>query len=128
MKDKYVLDSSIWGEIERKNVSVLDRVQPLIDKNEVCLVDVIVAELLRGARTRKDYKRLEEAFSDFLQLTTTWPRVADLAFQVARKGFHPPLIDLYIAQCVLENKKTLITQDKHFRQIAGVQTFDLVLL
>lgn len=128
MKGKYVLDSSIWVEIERENASVLDRVQPLIDKNEVCLVDVIVAELLRGAKTPRDYKRLDQVFSDFLQLKTEWSRVADLAFQVSRKGFHPPLVDLYIAQCVLENKKALITQDKHFRQIANVRAFELVVL
>ena len=55
MKDKYVLDSCLWIEIERKNKGVLSEVQPLINRNEVCLVDVIVAEVLRGVKTRKDY-------------------------------------------------------------------------
>lgn len=123
MKDRYALDSCIWIEIERGNPKILSAVQPLIDKNEVCLVDVIVAEVLRGTKTRKDYLKLKEAFSHFVQLSTTWEEVAELAFEVSRKGFQPPLIDLYIAQCVLENGKTLITQDKHFPQIAKVRAF-----
>ena len=126
MKDKYVLDSTVWVEMERKNPSVLERVYPLINRNEVCLVDLIAAELLRGTKTKKDYDILKEGFSVFTQLTTTWGTVAELAFQVGRKGFHPPLTDLYIAQCVIENRKTLITHDNHFKHIASVKFFDLI--
>lgn len=128
MKDKYVLDSCIWIEIERKNPAILERVLPLIEKNQVCLVDVIGTEVMRGTRTLKDFRRLKEAFSVFNQLSTTWDKVSELAFKVARKGFHPPLVDLYIAQCVWENKKMLITQDKHFEFIARVQSFSVELL
>lgn len=127
-KDKYVLDSSIWIEIHRNNGAVLNFVQPLIDGSEICLVDVIVAEVLRGARSSKDFLRLKEIFSDFPEIHTLWEAVAQLAFRVAQKGFHPPLIDLYIAQASLENGKTLITQDKHFPQIAKVQPFPVVLV
>lgn len=128
MKDKYVLDSCLWIEIERGNPKVLSIVQPLIDKNEVCLVDVIVAEVLRGTKTRKDYLKLKEAFSHFSQLSTSWAAVAELAFEACRKGFQPPLIDLYIAQCVLENNKTLLTQDKHFPQIAKIRAFAVQII
>src|SRR3990167_8987418 len=128
MKDKYVLDSCLWIEIERKNKGVLSEAQPLINRNEVCLVDVIVAEVLRGVKTRKDYLKLKDAFSHFVQLSTSWDRVAKLAFQVSRKGFQPPLVDLYIAQCVLENGKTLLTQDKHFLEITKVHPFSVKIL
>lgn len=128
MKDRYVLDSCLWIEIERGNPKVLGVVQPLIDENQVCLVDVIVAEVLRGAKTRKDYLKLKEAFSHFVQLSTTWETVTELAFEVSRKGFQPPLIDLYIAQCVLENGKTLLTQDRHFPQIAKVRAFTVKMV
>lgn len=126
MKDKYVLDSSIWIEIERKNPHILALVLPMIEKNETCLVDVIAAEVLRGTKTRKDYLILKDSFSDFIQLSTGWDRVSELAFSTARKGFYPPLIDLYIAQCVYENKKILVTQDRHFRQIAKAQYFEVI--
>lgn len=127
-KDKYVLDSSIWVEIHRNNQKILTIVQPLIDRSEICMVDVITAEVLRGARGPKDYQRLKQIFSDFPEIQTHWDAVAKLAFRMAQKGFHPPLIDLYIAQTSREQGKTLITQDKHFPQIAKIQPFPIVLL
>ncbi len=128
MKDKYVLDSNIWIEIERKNSKVLERVEPLLQGNQVCLIDVIIAEVLRGTRTHKDFKTLQAVFDDFPVLTTSWNSVSELAFLVARKGFNPPLIDLYIAQAVRENKKILITGDSDFTQIAKVKPFFLEML
>jgi len=128
MKDKYILDSSIWIELERKTASVCAKIVPLIQKNEICLVDVIVAEVLRGTKTNKDFQMLEKAFQNFRWLTTHWQKVARLAFEVAQGGHHPPLIDLYIAQCAIENKKIVVTQDKHFIHIAQVASLKHILL
>ena len=128
MKDKYVLDSSIWIDIERGKSSTIALTQPLIDKNQVCLVDLIVAELLRGTKSLKDYQLLKKAFAAFSQLTTSWEKVAQLAFEVGRKGYTPPLTDLYIAQCVWENKKILITRDKDFAHIANCRAFAVEIL
>lgn len=128
MKDRYVLDSCIWIDIHRQNEKILSRVQPLIDNNEICLVDVIAVEVLRGTRTPQEYRQLKAAFLDFPVITTRWEKVGDLAFAVAQAHFQPPLIDLYIAQAVLENDKTLITRDKHFPQIVKVRSFGLQMI
>ena len=128
MKDKYVLDSNVWIEIERGNDRIIRRCQPLIQHNLICLVDLIAAEVLRGTRARRDYRALKAAFDDFPMISTRWERVAELAFQVARKGFQPPLVDLYIAQAVRENRRTLITGDTHFTQLARVRPLALEIL
>ncbi len=128
MKDKYVLDSSVWISIERGDTNVLKLVEPMILKNEVCLVDVIAAEVLRGALSINDYRKLHHSFSFFTKLTTDWDRVALMAFQIARKGFMPPLIDVYIANAVVENNKTLVSQDKHFCYIKKVVPLKLMLV
>lgn len=118
MKDKYVFDSNIWIEIHRGKSEILKKAMSLIDGNCVCLIDVIITELLRGTRTEKDYHELLAAFSVFPLFATSWERVGPLAFKVATNGFLPPLIDIYIAQAVYENNKTLITLDRHFAHIA----------
>lgn len=128
MKDKYVLDSSIWIELERGNQKILKKVEPLILKNQVCLIDAIVAEVLRGVRRKKDFDILQDSFSSYNILSTDWLKVANLAFEISKKGFQPPLIDLYIAQCVYENKRTLVSQDKDFIAIKKIQAFDLISL
>jgi predicted nucleic acid-binding protein len=120
MKDKFVLDSNIWIEIHRGNTKIRKYVGPFIENNHVCLVDVITTEILRGAKARKDFETLKVAFSDFPQISTSWARVSELGFRVARQGFSPPLIDLYIAQSVQETNRTLVTLDKHFVQIANI--------
>ncbi|MBI3541115.1 MAG: PIN domain-containing protein [Deltaproteobacteria bacterium] len=125
MKDKYVLDSCIWIEIQRGNNKILSEVQPHIDRNEICMIDIIKAEVLRGTRTRKDYESLKRVFDDFPMLSTTWDRVAELAFEVGRHHFQPPLVDLYIAQAVSETKRTLVTQDKHFPKISKIRPLDV---
>lgn len=128
MKDRFILDSSIWIAIERKNTKILQRVLPLISKNQVCIVDIIAAEVLRGVKTRSDFDKLQESFVSFRNLRTNWLDVAALAFETARAGFHPPLADLYIAQCAIENQRTIITQDIDFINIAKVRAFDVELL
>lgn len=128
MKDKYILDSSIWIELERHNDSVLCTVRPLIQKNRVCLVDVIVAEVLRGTKTKKDFHALKKAFRNFRWLNTRWENVSELGFRLAQEGFHPPLVDLYIAQCAIENRRVLVTQDKHFGQIAKISPLKFEML
>jgi len=128
MKDRFVLDSNVWIEIERGNARVVERVEPLIQTNQICLVDLIVAELLRGTRSQRDFNRLKQGFASFPVISTQWERVAELAFRVGRQGYHPPLTDLYIAQAVLETHRTLITLDSDFAQIAKVKPFSLEML
>ena len=128
MKDKYILDSSIWIEIERGNEAIREKTLPFIQQNQVCLVDVIVAELLRGTHAQTDFDRLHAAFSNFVQLQTSWDKVAQFGFDVAKAGFYPPLVDLYIAHCAIDHGKSVITQDKHFMQISKVRSFEVVLL
>ena len=128
MKDKYILDSSIWIELERQSVKVVKEVRPLIQKNQVCLIDVIVAEVLRGCRIQKDFDLLLGEFRNFRWLKTQWETVAELGFRLSHKGYHPPLIDLYIALCTMENKRVLVTQDKHFSHIAKVLPLKIVML
>ena len=125
MTDKYpyVLDSSIWVEIDRKNPRVTKRASQLLMKNRVCMIDLIVAELLRGTCTKADYIGLKVRLLSFELVSTTWLAVGELGYQVAKAGFQPPLADLYIAQCCIEHNKILITQDKHFKHLGGVKNF-----
>lgn len=127
MKDKaiYLFDTSIWIDIERGKTSIIEKASVLIKKNAVCLTDLIIAELLRGARNQSDYDGLRLRLESFLIYKTQWSEVSELAYTVARAGYNPPLTDLYIAQCAIQNKKVLITKDRHFAEIASVRKFKM---
>lgn len=123
----YLLDSSIWIDIERKKADLIEKASKLILTHKVCLCDLIVAELLRGVRTDSDYLGLKLRLESFPIYTANWNQVAKLAYKVAKAGFNPPLTDLYIAECAINNKKILVTRDSDFKQIYQVQKFKLEL-
>ncbi len=127
-KSPYVLDSSIWIELERKNQSISELILPFIKKNQICVVDLILAEVLRGVKDEKGFRVLKKAFMEFPLIGTSWIRVSKLAFEVRANGFQPPLTDLYIAQCMIDHKKKLFTRDGDFINIQRVRKFDLEVL
>ena len=110
-------------ELERKNKRVISIAEPLLEANCVCLVDIITAEVLRGVRSRNDFLNLQSAFANFPTFSSAWVEVAELAWKVARRGFMPPLVDLYIAYTAISNNLSLLTQDRHFLSIKSVQHF-----
>ncbi len=127
-RKRYILDSSVWIAIERRDAHVSSLVMPLIDRNMVDLVDVIVAEVLRGVRTLKGYNLLLDHFLSFPILTGSWINTSALAFRLGQGGFNPPLVDIYIAQIARETRRTLLTQDRHFRGISAFEAFSFEIL
>jgi predicted nucleic acid-binding protein len=123
-----ILDSSIWIEIARGNKKIITFVSPYLKKDKIFLVDLIFAEVLRGARSENDYLNLQKLFDDLPILSTDWQNVARLAYDVSRKGFNPPLADLYISNCAIENSVGIVSKDKHFLSIASIRKFPVKLL
>lgn len=125
---KYVLDSCIWIKMGRGDQKILSLVTPWVQEEKVAIVDLIMAEVLRGVPSKKDFNNLKRDFLAFPQIKTSWQKVAELAYKVRKKGFHPPLADLYIAQAVIDYKMTLVTQDRDFAQIVKAKKFILKML
>jgi predicted nucleic acid-binding protein len=118
MSAKVIFDSSVWIAIHRGSKKTTDIAVPLIEKNLVVTVDLIVAEVAGGARSKSDYERLISGFLLFDMLKADWIDVAKLAFKIGRSGSSPPLTDIYIAQCSIESGLPLLTHDRHFEQIS----------
>jgi predicted nucleic acid-binding protein len=128
MSDNIIFDSSIWIDIARRIKRTISFASSFIEENNVLVVDLICAEVLRGAHSEKDYNNLNKILHDFEMLRTDWSEVARLAYLVSRKGFNPPLADLYIANCAIENDVGILTRDKHFLAISSVRKFKVITL
>lgn len=124
----FVLDSSIWIELERENPKIIKIVSPLIKNDQIVLVDLIAAEVLRGLSKESDFLALQGAFSAFPCLSASWWDVARIANRLRRSGYNPPLTDIYIAQAVAGGGATLITQDAHFKGIRAAVKFKFRLV
>lgn len=128
MSARVIFDSSVWIAIHRGSKKTTDIAMPLLEKNLVVTVDLIVAEVTRGAKSRSDYEKLLKGFLLFDLLKADWIDVAKLAFKIGRSGFSPPLTDIYIAQCSIESGLTLLTHDRHFEQIRKFTSLNCQLI
>ena len=115
-----LVDTSVWIEFLRKDGDprYRARLSQLIDDNRVALCGLILAELLKGARSDKEYQDLEERLAALVYLETPeslWKKSGRNASLLLRKGIQVPMTDLIIAFIGLENKIPVFHNDKHFR-------------
>ena len=121
--DKVIIDTSAWIESFRAKVNQRFRllIKDLILQNRVLLPGIIKAELLRGAKTKKEFNRLADMLKGLTYLPvpdTFWDELAQFSFKLFRKGITVPLTDTYIALLCIENKASILHRDKHFDLIA----------
>ncbi|MBI2457404.1 MAG: PIN domain-containing protein [candidate division NC10 bacterium] len=120
---RILVDSSIWIEFFRRPSApvslVLDR---LLAHRLVCTTGVIKAEVVPGARTPKDFRRLKRLF-DALPLAPErdgfWTHVTRFQYRLRRNGILDIGIpDLMVATVAIQNRKTLFSADEDFPRMA----------
>lgn len=109
----------------------LDPVQEILSRHaldDIASCGVVKAEVLRGVRGPKLRKNLEDFFAVTQMITTNaslWDAAWQLAWNLDRQGKPLPLQDIVIACCALRAGATVMTRDKHFQHIPGLQVIDL---
>ena len=131
MMDKVIIDTSVWIESFRPQCdkALAHHVKDLILNGQVLIPGIIKTELLRGAKNKKEYNRLNELLKGLEYLPVPeefWEKLSMLSFQLFRKGVTVPLIDTYIALLCIENNISILHNDKHFDLIA--KKFQLKIL
>ena len=129
--DKVLVDTSAWIEFFRKREPYCSAIGNWMDEDSICCTGLIVAELLQGVKTEKEFG----AIKDFLQVfeflkenKELWKKAGELSFNLGRKGYTVGLSDCYIAVAALENDVWILTLDKHFHLIKNVIDINLVKL
>lgn len=122
--DSIVIDTSAWIESFRpKGNAVLSRlVKESILKGAVLLPGIILAELLRGAKTTDEYDHLKDLLHGLSYLPVSddlWDALSKFSFELFRKGVAVPLTDTYIAWVCIDNHVPILHWDKHFDLIAA---------
>lgn len=118
-----LVDTSAWIEFFRikGDINVREEISRLLDENAILLCGIVFAELLKGARSEKEYRELEDRLSTLPYLETPetiWKKVGRLASLLLRKDLQIPTTDLLIACLAIENRVPLMHQDKHFTILA----------
>jgi len=123
-----LVDSSVWIEYFKGNDATLP-LNDLIDSNNICVNDLILAELLPSINHKK-----EEGLKDLLLTITrlnmeiNWNHIIQMQTVNLKNGINKVgIADLIIAQNAIENDIELFTLDKHFllmNELHGIRIYE----
>jgi hypothetical protein len=90
-------------------------VDSLLASGSVATCEIVVAELLRGARSDEEFARLREALGDVahLDLAGVGYAAGELALRLRGAGITIPTTDLLIAATASHHGVSLLHRDKH---------------
>jgi predicted nucleic acid-binding protein len=125
---KVLVDSSVWISFF-KGAEEGKLVFPLLDSNDACINDLILAELIPSLNHKKELiligllKSLER-----VEIEIDWDGIIQMQTINLKNGINRVGIpDLIIAQNAIQNKIRLFSFDKHFeimKKQLGLKTFE----
>ena len=118
-----LVDTSAWIFALRKSplLKLKNRIDHLLEKDDVFILGMIKLELLGGTKTKEEFTRLKSRLDALYEISTDaklWESAYQLAFDLQRKGFTIPYTDILIASAAIEFKAILLHADLHFDLIA----------
>ncbi len=105
-----------------------EEIDAALAEGRVLLSPVVAAELLSGTLDAGQRSELEDLLSDLSLCGADlahWFRVGRLRAALRAKGVTVSTPDAHVAQCALDCRGTLLTEDRVFRQIARHTSLDL---
>ena len=114
------VDTSIWIEFFKgKDAGLVDRLNTLLDRNEVALAVPIWLELLCGApqKSQKLFRETLSALPIFYTSEDTWHRAAEWVEEASKKGERFSAIDLLIASFAYEQDASVWSLDNDFKRM-----------
>jgi predicted nucleic acid-binding protein len=121
-----LVDSSVWIEYFKGNEQTLP-LNKLLDLNNICVNDLILAELLPSINHKKE-NVLKELLLTItkIPLTINWNTIIYMQTQNLKNGINKVgIADLIIAQNVIDNDLELYTLDRHFELMSELHNFRL---
>jgi predicted nucleic acid-binding protein len=129
MTKKYMIDSSVWIKYFRdKTYHLTPVIKELMEKDALYINGIIQTELLKGAKSEKNYRLLQNNFNGLHYLEFNkdlFDSISEAAYKLRKKGITVPLTDLIIAVQCVEKNLILIEADRHYKFIR--EHFDLEL-
>jgi predicted nucleic acid-binding protein len=122
-----LVDTSVWIHFLRgSGIQFQERIVPLIMADKLVTTPIVIMEILRGAKSQKDYDKLSKdlaALRCFDVSANVWKRAGKLGYTLRHKGLNAPLTDTLIAAVAQEHNVSLLHDDRHFEMIASISPF-----
>jgi predicted nucleic acid-binding protein len=122
-----VVDSSVWIEFFRgRDFPALEEA---LSEGRVLVPPIVVAELVSGATSRGDSKKVAGLIRELALVETPrahWVRVGELRRRLRGRGLSVSTPDAHVAQCALDIRGVLLSTDAVFRRIGRLTELRLV--
>lgn len=120
----FLIDSSAWVEYLRPKGSkkVKERVREILQKEEAVCCGVVVVEILRGAKSEKDFQSMHDSLVSLPQIPIgeeVIERASKWGFLLDRKGKSISTTDLLIAASAYKRAR-LLHVDSDFEIISSI--------
>jgi len=118
-----IIDTSVWLFALKKNFHpvIKEKIELLLVENDIAINGIIKLEILGGAKTEEEYKKLKNRLDTLCYIESTkslWDFSSRLAFDLRKKGIVIPYTDIFIAASALKENTILLHADSHFDLIA----------
>jgi len=122
MSGRVLIDTSVWIAYFQAHApaGVSEKVDELLSEGDILVPKIVLAELIQGAHSEKNLdviREFVEAFTIIRESADTWLEAGRLSFALKKKGKTINLADCYIAILAKEHKCSIMTLDKHFKEI-----------
>ena len=123
----YLVDTSIWLDyLAGRDAPQVYHLRELLGNPlAVGITDLVLMEILQGARDQKSFDKLLDYFSGqriyrFANPAESHVAAAKIYFDCRRKGVTVrSTVDCLIAQCAIENELILLHHDNDFKTLSG---------
>ena len=119
-----LVDSCIYIRWLRERTDLFAALGDHLKRGDLATCGVVRAEVLRGVVSVAARERMELLFSTMHEAATDqvlWDEVAELAWELDRRGEVLPLTDIVIAACAKRTGASVITVDSHFKKVPGLK-------
>ncbi len=131
---KVIIDTSIWSLALRReksqDISILSKLESLINDFRVQLIGPIRQELLSGIKSEIQFKKLKtylRSFPDYQIQSDDFELAAQFFNQCRSKGVQGSNTDFLICAIAINNNWQIFTSDQdflHFQKIVPIQLYN----
>lgn len=121
--EKCLIDTTIWVLYFKGEKELEDEIKSLILKERAAICEIVTLEVLRGAKSQKEYGQLHADFAALSTLRLTdiiWEKSYKIGFKLRKMGINVPLTDILIATVASHYNCLLLHRDKHFPLMKGI--------
>lgn len=115
-----IVDTSVW--IEYFKGKPYPEIDEALKEARVYMPPLVISELMSAEMTNSDRQKLSDFLNELFLCECSfehWKQVGVTRHKLSRIGLNVSTPDIHIAQCALDLKATLLSNDLIFKKIAS---------